>query len=213
MRLRALSRLVLTRQSAVITTKSVSIVIAQFLQLIHLVRPLYRTQGGQWRALSNGSPVVPSVAFSYITRSFRQTTPYIMGALKLLAESYTSEELNQKAWSLYADFRPEVNEWGKRSEVKCSVILGLRKQKRIEDDLQPVNVDKPVVNQESVPENASSSDEQKAKRPRFLTVEEYEAALDLDTTFDDVNLDAHSVKLFEFPSRASISAGSHDMNL
>ncbi|PPR07041.1 hypothetical protein CVT26_005242 [Gymnopilus dilepis] len=152
-------------------------------------RPLYRTQGGQWRALSNGSPVVPSVAFSYITRSFRQTTPYIMGALKLLAESYTSEELNQKAWSLYADFRPEVNEWGKRSEVKCLVILGLRKQKRIEDDLHPVNVDKPVVNQESVPENASSSDEQKAKRPRFLTVEEYEAALDLDTTFDDVNLD------------------------
>ena len=51
-----------------------------------------------------------------------------MGALRLLAESYTPEELNGKAWGLYTQFRPEVNEWGKRSEVSCSKILALRKQ-------------------------------------------------------------------------------------
>ena len=51
-----------------------------------------------------------------------------MGALRLLAESYTPEELNVKAWALYTQFRPEVNEWGKRSEVSCSKILALRKQ-------------------------------------------------------------------------------------
>ena len=51
-----------------------------------------------------------------------------MGALRLLAESYTPEELNGKAWALYTQFRPEVNEWGKRSEVSCSKILALRKQ-------------------------------------------------------------------------------------
>ena len=50
-----------------------------------------------------------------------------MGALRLLAESYTPEELNGKAWGLYTQFRPEVNEWGKRSEVSCSKILALRK--------------------------------------------------------------------------------------
>jgi len=51
-----------------------------------------------------------------------------MGALRLLAESYTPKELNGKAWALYTQFRPEVNEWGKRSEVSCSKILALRKQ-------------------------------------------------------------------------------------
>lgn len=51
-----------------------------------------------------------------------------MGALRLLAESYNPEELNGKAWALYTQFRPEVNEWGKRSEVSCNKILALRKQ-------------------------------------------------------------------------------------
>lgn len=51
-----------------------------------------------------------------------------MGALRLLAESYTPEELNGRAWALYTQFRPEVNVWGKRSEVSCSKILALRKQ-------------------------------------------------------------------------------------
>jgi hypothetical protein len=51
-----------------------------------------------------------------------------VGALRLLAESYTPEELNGKAWALYTQFRPDVNEWGKRSEVSCSKILALRKQ-------------------------------------------------------------------------------------
>ena len=51
-----------------------------------------------------------------------------MGALRLLAESYTPGELNGMAWGLYTQFRPEVNGWGKRSEVSCSKILALRKQ-------------------------------------------------------------------------------------
>ncbi|KAF8913971.1 hypothetical protein CPB84DRAFT_1840743 [Gymnopilus junonius] len=153
-------------------------------------RPLYRTQAGQWRALSNGSPVLPSVAFSYISRSFRQTTPYIMGALKLLAESYTPQELNGKAWSLYAEFRPEVNEWGKRSEVKCGVILGLRKQRHVDENLHLVDDKKPIVHGSSASQQeVPPSGEQKAKKARFLTVEEYEAALDMDSTFDSVDLD------------------------
>lgn len=47
--------------------------------------------------------------------------------MKLLVDSYTSQELNKKAWALYSDFRPDVNEWGKRSEIRCSRILDLRK--------------------------------------------------------------------------------------
>lgn len=150
-------------------------------------RPLYRTQEGQWRALSNGRPVPPALAFSYICRAFRQTTPHIIGALKLLADSHTAQELNLKAWSLYAEFRPEVNEWGKRSQVNCKTILDLRKKESIA--LQQSNTSseeqKPTISNEfeGVPVEPAQ------KRARLLTLEEYEAALDQDHTFDNVDLD------------------------
>ena len=93
-------------------------------------RPLFQTQLSKWRALVNGSPALPSAAFSYISRAFRQTTPYIVGALRLLAESYLPQELNKVGFSLYADFRPTVDGWGKRGEVRCERILSLRKEER-----------------------------------------------------------------------------------
>ncbi|KAG2042350.1 hypothetical protein BDR03DRAFT_945113 [Suillus americanus] len=93
-------------------------------------RPLYRTQNEIWRALDNTSPALPSTAFSYISRAFRQTTPYVMGALRLLAESFPPPELNNKGFGLYAEFRPDVDGWGKRGEVRCEQILSLRKKDR-----------------------------------------------------------------------------------
>ncbi|TFK29406.1 hypothetical protein FA15DRAFT_664356 [Coprinopsis marcescibilis] len=90
--------------------------------------PLYRTQHEQWRALSKNSPVPPITAFSYISRSFRQTTSAVMGALKLLAESYSPEDLNKQGYALYCEFRPNSEEWGKRAELSCSTILSLRKK-------------------------------------------------------------------------------------
>ena len=52
--------------------------------------------------------------------------PYVMGAMRLLAESYPSEELNDKAWGLYAQFRPPAEGWGKKAEMNCATILNLR---------------------------------------------------------------------------------------
>ncbi|KAL0070690.1 hypothetical protein AAF712_001911 [Marasmius tenuissimus] len=89
--------------------------------------PLYQTQDEEWRALLHSTPAKPSAAFGYISRSFRQTTPHVAGSLRLLADSYSPNEINGKAWSLYVKFRPDVNEWGKRSKVECSDILNLRK--------------------------------------------------------------------------------------
>ena len=128
----------------------------------------------------------PAIAFSYICRAFRQTTPHIIGALKLLADSHTAEELNSKAWSLYAEFRPEVNEWGKRSQVSCQAILDLRK--RVSISLQQSNTSseeqKPTIHNES--EGVPVEPVQKKKR--MLTLEEFEAFLDQDHTFDSVDL-------------------------
>ncbi|KAF9485283.1 hypothetical protein BDN70DRAFT_903119 [Pholiota conissans] len=149
-------------------------------------RPLYCTQTGQWRALNNGNPVAPLEPFSYIARSFRQTAPHFVGALRLLANSYSPQELNVKAWNLYAEFRPQVNEWGKQSEVQCKTILGLRKQisEHNQEEFESVPANTPAEAGSSI-----SCSEPNPKKPRSLTVEEYEALLDQDTTFDNIDLD------------------------
>ena len=88
---------------------------------------------------------------------------------------------------MYADFRPEVNEWGKRSEIRCSVILDLRKKgsRPAQDGLGKEET--PTIGYES--SEGLAAEEPRTKRARTLTLEEYEAALDADTTFDDVDLD------------------------
>ncbi|KAF7355388.1 Glutamine synthetase [Mycena sanguinolenta] len=147
-------------------------------------RPLFKTQDSQWRALSNGTVVHPSTAFAYISRALRQTTPHIIGALRLLVESFTPEEINARGWALYADFRPDVKGWGERAEVKCETILSLRKSTGTADPAGKVDA---VVKSESLGHEEDSEPPQ--KRTRGLTLEEYEAALEQDTTFDDINLD------------------------
>ncbi|TFL05855.1 hypothetical protein BDV98DRAFT_630506 [Pterulicium gracile] len=166
-------------------------------------RPLYQTQDGQWRAMLKHTPAQPGPAFAYISRAFRQTAPNMIGALRLLAESYGPEVLNQKAWCLYADFRPKVEGWGQRGEVRCDTILALRK---LSSDTQVAlseecNSKSSLVKFEStddtsVQDNSSSGDapvqenSPPPKRKRGPTLEEYEAELDDDTTFDGVDLNA-----------------------
>jgi hypothetical protein len=53
----------------------------------------------------------------------------MLGALRLLAASYGAQELNNKGYMLYVEFRPTVDGWGAKGEVKCEAILGLRKKK------------------------------------------------------------------------------------
>jgi hypothetical protein len=101
--------------------------------------PLYRTASGSWRAFttedssgnstSGGGGASPGAAYGYITRALRQTAPAVLGAMRLLAESYSDPmELNRMGFALYADFRPDVNGWGKRGELRCETLLGLRKK-------------------------------------------------------------------------------------
>jgi hypothetical protein len=158
--------------------------------------PLYQTHNKTWRALDNTSPALPSTAFSYISRAFRQTTPYVIGALRLLAESFPPQELNNKGFGLYAEFRPDVDGWGKRGEVRCEQILSLRKKDRSTAAETAVKgeVVKLEVNHDSRAAEgpggiqSSTSEGPEQKKARTMTLEEYEAALDQDDTFDDVDL-------------------------
>jgi hypothetical protein len=63
-------------------------------------------------------------------------TPAVLGAMRLLAESYNDPvELNRVGFALYADFRPDVSGWGKRGELRCETLLGLRKGPKGEPEL------------------------------------------------------------------------------
>ncbi|KAI6105781.1 hypothetical protein F5141DRAFT_1006834, partial [Pisolithus sp. B1] len=146
--------------------------------------PLYQTRESKWLALSGGSPVSPSTAFSYISRSFRQTTPYVMGSLRLLAESYSPQRLNELGYSLYADFRPAVDDWGKRGELRCARILSLKETSA------------PELAAETSGDAAGPSDklqmgtrqrgQHPTKKEGLFSLEEYEATN--DAGFDNIDL-------------------------
>lgn len=75
--------------------------------------------------------MAPSTAFGYITRSFRQQTGALIGALRLLAEAFQDPaELNEKGYALYCDFRPVVDKWGEKSEMRLEEVLALRSAAR-----------------------------------------------------------------------------------
>ncbi|KAF7964588.1 hypothetical protein HWV62_5383, partial [Athelia sp. TMB] len=156
---------------------------------------------GSWRALANNTPNQPGTAFSYISRAFRQTTGSMIGALRLLANSYSPEELNEKGFELYAEFRPRVEGWGGRGEVRCDKVLALRKKHKTsvgnvkedavatepQDCQHNLKIFVKVERANSLQElHNSEDDEPDRKKARGLSLEDYEAALDQDTSFDDV---------------------------
>jgi hypothetical protein len=92
--------------------------------------------------------------------------------MRLLAGTYTPQELNRVAFGLYAEFRPSVEGWGKKGEVRCDAILGLRKEG---DKSEQGQGDAKVV----VVKPDEDGEQPDPKRPRTdMSLEEYEAALD-----------------------------------
>ncbi|KAJ4478208.1 hypothetical protein J3R30DRAFT_3657519 [Lentinula aciculospora] len=156
-------------------------------------RPLYQIQNNCWRALHNGTPTQPSTAYSYISRSLRQTMPFIMGALRLLANSFTPQEINQEAWGLYTQFRPAGEGWGERSEVRCTTILALKKLSLDGSNQNPaaeLEESKAVEFMKSeAAEDVAKEDRESKRFKRGMTLEEYETMLDEDHTFDGIDLD------------------------
>jgi len=91
-----------------------------------LNRPVMQLPNEEWRGLIRGQPVEPVAAFGYIHRAMRQTLPVVMGAMRLLSLSFSPETLNNKGYGLYCEFRPSVEGWGKRAEMRIADILALR---------------------------------------------------------------------------------------
>ena len=127
-----------------------------------------------------------------------------MGALRLLANSYDPQQLNKNGFSLYAEFRPTVGEWGGRGELRCEKILALRRktgrQEAVANRAAKIGeyeaISQTFVKVENVEGGPSRSaefgwneDEPDTKRTRGLSLEEYEAALDQDISLCDAGLD------------------------
>jgi len=61
--------------------------------------PVISRQDEQWRGVVKGEIVEPAKAFGYLQRSFRQQMGSVMGAMRLLAESFPPKELNDKGYA------------------------------------------------------------------------------------------------------------------
>ncbi|KEI38592.1 uncharacterized protein L969DRAFT_95667 [Mixia osmundae IAM 14324] len=143
-------------------------------------------QDGTWRGVSKGVMAEPQTSFDYIKRACRQQTGVVVGAMRLLAQSFTDpDELNRVGFGLYADFRPALDDsaqmgWGKRAEVKIKAILDLRRV--------------PVASETAV--NQAKTD----------NVDEFDALLDDDLAgLDDLPI---IVPLSTHPHRASVLLSS-----
>jgi hypothetical protein len=161
--------------------------------------PLFRIASGSWRAFTTednngcstpgGGAAAPRSAYSYITRSLRQTASAVLGAMRLLAESYDDPvELNRVGFALYADFRPDVSGWGKRGELRCETLLGLRKGPKGEPELDSVASGQGVVRHEAPNEEPSHSESEDAFRGARAGQESEVGPNTLcDTSFDELD--------------------------
>lgn len=125
-----------------------------------------------------------------------------MGALRLLAASFTPAELNAKGFSLYAEFRPHADGWGQRGEVRCSTILSLRKAHtggKGAGNPVPSDLETPLVNsvvkvftgdESETRDRDSAGEEAPTKKPKRGSPErdEFDKVLDDEFLFDDFDL-------------------------
>ena len=138
--------------------------------------------------------------------------------MRLLADSYSPQELNKHGFQLYAEFRPDVPGWGAKGEVRCEKILEQRKQRaeaetKADPDAEGSGSGGVVKYEDgsghggSAPSGAENPDEPASKKPKTesggMSLEEYEAMLDADDTFADVDLSS-----FAAPSDAQIGKGT-----
>ena len=84
------------------------------------------------RAAINGEEIDPKSVERYLEKKFGADLAEVQAALKALAESYPPNELKQRAFALYEQFRPGVpagtKGWGAVGELKLERIHQLAKK-------------------------------------------------------------------------------------
>jgi len=83
------------------------------------------------RAVEKDKPIQPQSAQSYLEGKFGEALPQARKAFEELADSFPAEELRDKAYGLYEDFRPEIPEgtkgWGAQGVLDLGKVEGMKK--------------------------------------------------------------------------------------
>ena len=84
--------------------------------------------------------------------------------MQLLANSFQPAELNERGYSLYCDFRPGNDGWGKKAEMRMRTILELRKAPGIVEISTADDEQGPAPEQRGTEADMYSSDLPPAKK-------------------------------------------------
>src|ERR1035437_9370884 len=91
--------------------------------------PIERTKEGI-RAVIKDQPINADSVERYLEGKFGEHLPAVRHAMMTLAAKFTPEELAEKAFGLYEEFRPEippgVRGWGVAGRVDLAAIEGMR---------------------------------------------------------------------------------------
>ncbi len=102
----------------------------KFVEIMNRSVPVVETPQGE-RAVSDNRPMQPQSVERYLEGKFKEDLPEVRSSLEKLAQSYSPQELEKKAYSLYEKFRPEVPEgtrgWGAQGELDLGKVESLGK--------------------------------------------------------------------------------------
>lgn len=91
----------------------------------HVKIPTLLDNDGNRFAVSDGKPLNPNQVQGYLERAFGNNLDAVKQAMIYLAESMTPEELRQRAYHLYEQFRPAWKGWGQKGSLHLSKIRNL----------------------------------------------------------------------------------------
>ena len=84
------------------------------------------------RATTKGEEIDPQSVERYLEKKFGEALPDVQAALEALAQSYPPQELEQRAYKLYEQFRPAIPQgtqgWGASGELNLERIRRLAKK-------------------------------------------------------------------------------------
>jgi hypothetical protein len=98
--------------------------------------PVLRTAKGI-RAVNRDKPILPETCQVYLESKFGECLQIVRAAMEELARSQKPDVLEARAFTLYAQFRPQIPEgvkgWGAKGKLDCAAIRSLcsaRKKER-----------------------------------------------------------------------------------
>jgi hypothetical protein len=101
--------------------------------LLHREVPVVRTEEGI-RALAKDRPISPESADRYLESKFDDALPRVRSAMEALARSLPPDELAERAWTFYQEFRPTIpagkKGWGAAGVLDLGAIRALAKAAR-----------------------------------------------------------------------------------